>query len=174
MVWLDGGISDEIRLAAVEDLARRLESEAVIGLYLNPLALPGAIDAEITADILDQARKIGDQTEAALAKRLSLIDRPVEIRRFDVLADDVANVAAREARSADTFVALRPNGSMDPDDLVEGVLFGSGRSIFLVPETERPRITFDRILVAWNGSREAARAWAKACRSYIRLPRLRL
>jgi nucleotide-binding universal stress UspA family protein len=28
----------------------------------------------------------------------------------------------------------------------------------LVPETERPKIAFDRILVAWNGSREAARA----------------
>ncbi|PAY09574.1 universal stress protein UspA [Bradyrhizobium sp. UFLA03-84] len=158
MVWLDGGVGDEIRLTAVEDLARRLESEVVIGLYLNPLPLPGAIEGDITADILDRARKFGDLTEAALAKRLSLIDRPVEIRRFDVLTNDLANVAAREARSADTFVALRPNGSMDPDDLVEGVLFGSGRSIFLVPETERLRITFDRILVAWNGSREAARA----------------
>jgi hypothetical protein len=81
--------------------------------------LPGAIDGDIPADLLDRARKTGDQTEAALAKRLSLLHRPVEIRRLDVLADDIANVAAREARSADTFVALRPNGSIDPDDLVE-------------------------------------------------------
>ena len=158
MVWLDGGISDEIRLTAAEDLARRFESEAVISLYLNPVPLPGTIDGDITAETLDRARKTGDQTDEALAKRLRLLDRPVEIRRFDVLADDIANVAAREARSADTFVALRPDGSMDPDDLVEGVLIGSGRSVFLVPETERPRIAFDRVLVAWNGSREAARA----------------
>jgi hypothetical protein len=53
MVWLDGGVGDEIRLTAVEDLARRLESEAVIGLYLNPLPLPGAIDGDISADLLD-------------------------------------------------------------------------------------------------------------------------
>jgi nucleotide-binding universal stress UspA family protein len=79
-----------------------------------------------------------------------------------VLADDIANIAAREARSADTFVALRPNGAMDPERLVEGVLFGSGRHLFLVPETERPKIAFDRILVAWNGSRESARALAEA------------
>ena len=71
-----------------------------------------------------------------------LLDRPAEIRRFDVLADDVANVAAREARSADTFVALRPNGSLDPERLVEGVLFGSGRHLYLVPETERPEVRF--------------------------------
>jgi nucleotide-binding universal stress UspA family protein len=167
MVWLDGGISDEIRLAAVADIARRLESQVIIGLFLNPLPLPAAVDADVagavaTADLLERAREAGDKTEALLARRLSLLDRPVEIRRFDVLAGDIANIAAREARSADTFVALRPNGAMDPEQLVEGVLFGSGRHLYLVPETERPKIAFDRILVAWNGSRESARALAEA------------
>ena len=100
-------------------------------------------------------------TEEKLVKRLKLLDRPVEIRRFDVLADDIANIAAREARTADTFVALRPNGAMDPERLVEGVLFGSGRHLFLFPEAERPKIAFDRILLAWNGSRESARAMAE-------------
>jgi nucleotide-binding universal stress UspA family protein len=167
MVWLDGGISDEIRLAAVADIARRLESRVIIGLFLNPLPLPAAVDADVaasvaSAELMERAREVGDKTEALLAKRLQQLDRPVEIRRFDVLADDIANIAAREARSADTFVALRPNGAMDPEQLVEGVLFGSGRNIFLVPETERPKIAFDRIVVAWNGGREAARALAEA------------
>jgi len=167
MVWLDGGISDEIRLAAVADISRLLDSQVVLGLFLNPLPLPAAVDGDLagavaTADLMDRAREIGDKTEALLAKRLAQLDRPAEIRRFDALADDVANIAAREARSADTFVALRPNGAMDAERLVEGVLFGSGRNIYLVPETERPKIAFDRILVAWNGSRESARALAEA------------
>jgi hypothetical protein len=51
---------------------------------------------------------------------------------------------------------------MDPEQLIEGVLFGSHRNIFLVPETERQTIGFDHVLVAWNGSREAARALAEA------------
>jgi nucleotide-binding universal stress UspA family protein len=162
MVWLDGGISDEIRLAAVADMARQLETRVVIGLYLNFLPLPGSIEGDATAPLIEHARETGDAMEAALAKRLQMLDRTVEIRRFDVLADDVSNIAAREARSADTFVALRPNGAMDPEQLVEGVLLGSGRNIYLVPETERPKIAFDRIMVAWNGSREAARALAEA------------
>jgi nucleotide-binding universal stress UspA family protein len=167
MVWLDGGISDEVRLAAVADIARRLESQVVIGLFLNVLPLPAAVDADVagtlaTAELMDRAREVGDKTEALLARRLEQLERPVEIRRFDVLADGIARIAAREARSADTFVALRPNGAMDPEQLIEGVLFGSGRNIYLVPETERPKIAFDRILVAWNGSREAARALAEA------------
>ena len=167
MVWLDGGISDEIRLAAVAEIAIRLESKVIIGLFLNLLPLPGPVDGDIsgaltTAELMNRAREAGDKTEALLARRLSQLERPVEIRRFDVLADDIANIAAREARSADTFVALRPNGAMDPERLVEGVLFGSGRNLYLVPETERPKIAFNRILVAWNGSRESARALAEA------------
>src|ERR1700730_10270253 len=167
MVWLDGGISDEVRLAAAAEIARRLESQVIIGLFLNPLPLPGPVDGDIsgtltTAELMERAREAGDKTEALLARRLRQLQRPVEIRRFDVLADDIANIAAREARSTDSFVALRPNGAMDPEELVEGVLFGSGRHLFLVPETARPKIAFDRILVAWNGSRESARALAEA------------
>lgn len=167
MVWLDGGASDEIRLAAVADIALRLESRIVIGLFLNVLPLPAVVDAGVAgsaaaADLVARARETGDRTETLLAKRLSQLDRPVEIRRFDILAADISDIAAREARSADTFVALRPNGAMDPEQLVEGVLFGSGRHLYLVPETERPKIAFDRILVAWNGTRESARAMTEA------------
>jgi nucleotide-binding universal stress UspA family protein len=128
--------------------------------------LTGPIEGDVTgtvagAELLEKAREAGDITEEKLVKRLKLLDRPVEIRRFDVLANDIANIAAREARAADTFVALRPNGAMDPERLVEGVLFGSGRHLFLFPEAERPRIAFDRILLAWNGNRESARAMAE-------------
>jgi nucleotide-binding universal stress UspA family protein len=165
MVWLDGGLSDEVRLAAVADIAEQFESQ-VIGLFLNRLPLPGPVDGDVagalaTAELMEQARRIGDNTETKIAKRLQLLKRPAEIRRFDILADDIANVAAREARSADTFVALRPNGSLDPERLIEGVLFGSGRHVYLLPGTERPKVAFDRIVVAWNGSRESARAVAE-------------
>jgi nucleotide-binding universal stress UspA family protein len=167
MVWLDGGISDEVRVAAAAEIARQLESKVVVGLFLNPVPLSGPVEDDIsgtavTAELMERAREVGDKTEALLTRRLRMIDRPIEIRRFDVLADDIANIAAREARSADTFVAVRPNGAMDPENLVEGVLFGSGRNLYLVPESERPKIAFDRILVAWNGSRESARALAEA------------
>jgi nucleotide-binding universal stress UspA family protein len=120
----------------------------------------GGSGAAVNAELLEKARGAGDKTEAKLVKRLKLLDRPVEIRRFDVLANDIANIAAREARAADTF-ALRPNGAMDPERLVGGVLFGSGRHLFLFPEAERPRIAFDRLLIAWNGSRESALTMAE-------------
>jgi hypothetical protein len=115
MVWLDGGISDEVRLAVVADIARWLDAQVVIGLFLNVLPLPGRIEGDATAEVIDHAREAGDLTQALLIRRLQQLERPVEIRRFDVLADDIARIAAREARSADCCVTLRPNGAMDPE-----------------------------------------------------------
>jgi hypothetical protein len=71
MVWLEGGISDEIRLAAVAEIARRLGSEVVIRLFLNPLPLPGPVDGDISgalamAELMTRAREVGDKTEALL------------------------------------------------------------------------------------------------------------
>lgn len=164
MVWVDGSLADDIRLDVAGSLARQFDSH-VIALVLNPTPLLGPIEspsaAVAQAELLEKAGEAGDITEAKLVKRLALLERPVEIRRFDVLANDIANIAAREARTADTFVALRPNGAMDPERLIEGVLFESGRHLFLFPETERPKIAFDHMLVAWNGSRESARAVAE-------------
>ena len=40
MVWLDGGISDESRLAAVADMARWLDAQVVIGLFCRNEWMP--------------------------------------------------------------------------------------------------------------------------------------
>ena len=156
MVWLDGSLADEVRLQAVAGIARQFESH-VVALIFNAMPDPvgGPNTGVVTyAELLEKAREAGDIREEKLVKRLKLLERPVTIRRYDVLANDFAEVAAREARTADTFVALRPNGAMDPERLIESVLFESGRHLYLCPETERPEIAFDRILVAWNGSRD--------------------
>jgi nucleotide-binding universal stress UspA family protein len=167
MVRLDGTAADETRLAAVDHIAELYQGR-VIGLFLNvlPVLIPeegdgvGAIHA---AELLQQAHEIGDKLEHKLNQRLARLQKPVELRRFDVIGGAVADVAAREARAADTFVALRPNGGPpEPEDLVEGVLFGSGRHLFLVPEGAPAKVSFDRVLLGWNGSRESARAMAEA------------
>ena len=46
--------------------------------------------------------------------------------------------------------------------MIEGVLFGSGRHLFLVPDRKPTKTAFDHILVAWNDSRESTRALAEA------------
>ena len=160
MVCLEGTAADDVRLAAVEIIAGLFNSH-VIGLFLNTVPATIAVDPNgLGATLLDKARESGDRVERELADRLTWLNRPTEIHRIDVLADDIAKTASREARGADAFIALRPNGA--PQGLVEGVLFGSGRHLFLVPGGQVPNTPFDRTLIAWNGSRESARALAEA------------
>jgi nucleotide-binding universal stress UspA family protein len=166
MLRLDGTTGDEVRLAAVNDIAELFDSQ-VIGLFLNILpvviAAEDGIGAVRAAELLQAAREAGDKVEARLRERLNRLQKPVELRRFDILNDAAEDVVAREARAADTFVALRPNGApQEPEHLVEGVLFGSGRHLFLVPNRRPAKTTFKRIVLAWNGSRESARAVAEA------------
>jgi hypothetical protein len=94
---------------------------------------------------------------------LTRLQQPTNLRRFDVADDgDIADTALPLARAADTFVALRPNGqSNEPEGLIESLLCGTGRHLFLVPENWNPLAPLDNVVVAWNDSRESARP----CRS---------
>jgi nucleotide-binding universal stress UspA family protein len=176
MVHLDGTAADETRLAAVDDIAELFQSR-VIGLFLNvlPLHAPGeedGIGAIRAVNLLQLAREAGDKTEIKLTHRLARLQKPVELRRFDGFVDAIADFAAREARTADAFVALRPNGAApELEQLVERVLFGSGRHLVLLPPRKAAKATMlDHILLAWNGSRESARAMAEAM-PYLRKAR---
>jgi nucleotide-binding universal stress UspA family protein len=166
MVHLDGTAADEVRLAAGNDIADVFHSH-IVGLFLNVLPVlivpEDGIGSMQSAELLNQARTAGDKVEEKLSQRLTRLQKLVELRRFDILNDTAGDVAAREARTADAFVALRPNGaSRGAEELVEGVLFGSGRHVWLLPTRKSAKAAFDRILVAWNGSRESARALAEA------------
>jgi nucleotide-binding universal stress UspA family protein len=167
MVRLDGTAADETRLAAAESISGVFDGH-IIAVFLNvlPVIVPAEGDrvaAAESARSTQHAREAGDRLEAILIQRLSRLQKPVDIRRIDVFSDTLADIAAREARQADTFVALRPNGAPhEPEYMIEGVLFGSGRHLFLVPDRKPAKPAFDHILVAWNGSRESTRALAEA------------
>jgi nucleotide-binding universal stress UspA family protein len=92
------------------------------------------------------------------------LPQPANLRRFDVAgSSDIADAALPVARTGDTFVALRPNGrANEPQDLIENLLYGAGRHLFLVPDGWTGLVPLDNVVVAWNGSRESARAMAES------------
>src|ERR1700730_13647615 len=100
MVCLEGIAADDVRLAAVEIIAGLFNGH-VIGLFLNTVPSMVAVDANGPgATLLHEAREFGDGVERKLAERLTRLNRPTEIHRIDVLADDLAKTASREARGA--------------------------------------------------------------------------
>ena len=76
MVWLDGSVSDDTRMAAVADLARRFESH-VIGMFLNPLPLPGPVDGDVTGalatvELIERAREACRNISSTASKRSTI------------------------------------------------------------------------------------------------------
>jgi nucleotide-binding universal stress UspA family protein len=168
MVHLDGSPEDEIRLEHGQALASA-ERAHLIGIFTNQMpdltiAIPmdgGAAAMQVLSELEDQARKDGDATAKRLTERLAGLPVPSELRRFDETFGALSARVVEQARCADLFIATRPYGDVETNawsDLVEAVLFGSGRALLLVPPGHHRQGPIQTVLVAWNGSRESARA----------------
>ncbi len=91
--------------------------------------------------------------------------RGFEVRELGLSARRAGERLGAEARQADLTIMLRP-GAAPMEDLrmamAEGVLFGSGRPLLLIPPAWEAAAIGVNIVVGWNNSREAARALADA------------
>jgi nucleotide-binding universal stress UspA family protein len=115
---------------------------------------------EVYASILQETRNMmksaWDGFEAGLAGR----EPAVEMRHLETFPSRVEAMSAMNARHADLVIVRAPDES-DPQphaDMVEGVLMGSGRPVLVLPVGWSGRTIGDRAVVAWDASREAARA----------------
>jgi nucleotide-binding universal stress UspA family protein len=168
MVHLDGSPEDEIRLEHGQALASAARAQ-LIGLFTNQVpdltvAMPmdgGAAAIQILSELQDQAMRDGDARAKWLKQRWASLQVPNELRRLDESFGVLTGKVVQQARCADLFIATRPYGEAKAavwPDLVEAVLFGSGRALLLVPPGRHRQGPIETVLVAWNGSRESARA----------------
>ena len=168
MVHLDGSPEDEIRLEHGQAIAVRRTGPSDRDVH-QPAAGPHRRHAhgwrrgrDTGADRAGgqgpPGRRCQRQASDGAAGQPAGAERAAPARRdFGVLSARVVE----QARCADLFIATRPYGETDAavwPDLVEAVLFGSGRALLLVPPGRHRQGPIQTVLVAWNGSREAARA----------------
>lgn len=171
LVHVDGGVHAAARFAYAADLARRCGAHLVgaaptgISRHLLPSLPPEQDDATLALH-LDMMR---EQARGALADFSAQCQASVlpsfEARLID---DEVGAGLALHARTADLVVlsqseAERPAlADMPPD-----VIIHSGRPVLVLPPA-LPAAAFARVVLAWDGGREAARALQ------LSLPLLRL
>jgi nucleotide-binding universal stress UspA family protein len=136
------------------------------GVYITvEPVIPGYVSGYMPAEMLETlAREATERAEAALkgfadaAERAGIayatrMDRGLEVELPEILAV--------HARHADLIVL----GQVDPDDpamshhsLPEQVTLNSGRPTLIVPYIGAAATVGERVTVAWNASRESARA----------------
>ena len=166
VVHLTGSAEDEVRLAYAEAVARTFTAH-LTGLQVHVLPeVIGYTDPSASGflqELLRQSHERAEEISQKLRKRLADFDISRELRRLDVEPGRVGRELAAETRTADLFVGTRPYG--DPTGQVrveEEVLLGGGRGCLFVPPGGKAPRSYSSILVAWNDSRESARAVAEA------------
>lgn len=138
----------------------------LIGLHAE--ALPVAMASPMGGPIVDFSAQIeedADRRQAELRARFEDRARAegiaAEWRGYENVSGDSAITGIESARSADLVIAQQN----DPDaearviaDL-EALVFESGRPVLLLPYTYKGGgASFKKVVLAWNGSRESARA----------------
>ncbi len=170
IVHLEGNEEDNVRLAYADMLAAN-HGAFVTGLFLNiiPDNIYGAgygsmMAAQNASNMQEAAIRSGDEKKEKLTKKMSkLVVTNTELRRIDVPAAIAGQRLSAEARTSDLMVATRPyNHHTATPELLEAVLFNSGRGVFFVPPAIMPNGEIDKIVVAWRNTRESARAVSEA------------
>ena len=105
-----------------------------------------------------QVAEKAEQIEAAFRERLRFSGLQGTWR---MATDDVSEAVVCQARQADLVILGQVNPYHPPllgHQLNEAILMTSGRPILIIPYVGRFATVGTKILVAWNNSREAARA----------------
>lgn len=164
LVHVDTDASSAARIDLAVALAARHHAH-LTGLHVmvRP-TLPGFVEAEIPESVRELQRTHLYQTaaraESLFHERARRQEGPREWRARE--ADALAPSIMLDARYADLTVVAQgldtDGGSADLARLPEELVLGVGRPVLIVPRYGTFPIVGERVLVAWNGSREATRA----------------
>jgi nucleotide-binding universal stress UspA family protein len=130
--------------------------------------IPPTILGGVPASFIDEQRAQSDKDAKGAAAAFDAAARQAgvsfESRTLSASLAGGADMFGRIARRFDLSVV----GQAEPDKvapeelIVEGALFASGRPVLVVPYIQKAPFTVERVMVAWDGSRSAARAVADA------------
>lgn len=157
--------ADESALAASLALAAHADAHLavlVVSEVPRPLASEwGSYPAALYTGIADDVRAQAEERAAALRERLARETVSWEVRLADAVFLPATRTAAVHARHADLAIVA---GSSEDEyrGPIEGVfvdlLMDSGRPVLLVPNGARLELPLAHAMIAWQPTREAARA----------------
>lgn len=152
-------------LRAATSIARKEEAH-VMGLYVIP-----AIELQLVSEIEvlpiqnDELQRFFKQQEQFVR---STFERAVleagvhgEFRVVDAPEARIGSIVMEESREADLVIVGYSSSTSSRalgTNFSEDVFIGSGRPTLVMPPAGRSGFPIERVLVGWNGSREAARA----------------
>jgi len=154
------------RLCLIADGLSSMRQSHVLGFHARPgISVNVGLRGDELREWLDKKRELITQqeenTKAIFNHYASLSGQNWQWRTVDADLTPSGDTALDLAKCADLVLIDRlERGStlMDPDMTLEQLMFETGRPVIVVPKDYRGPKTGQRIVVAWNGTREASRA----------------
>lgn len=165
LVHVDAGEASDRRVTAAIALAQRCDAHLTGLAFAIEPQVPGFVAAQMPAGSWDAHMDRRREHAKAQAARFRSAAERAGLRagcRIETVPEaDLARLLGLHARHADLAIL----GQSDPDDerpggpgLIGDVLLNSGRPVLAVPYIGAGPTIGERIVVAWDGGREAARA----------------
>ena len=163
LLEVDGSDTAVHRINYALRLAQRFDAHLTGLCLVKALALPPAVGTYMTADleaqILAEENKRAEEALDRFRKAASAEDMEFDTRTDRGTPSEHADIVSMHARYADLTVIGQPDPNdvavtLDPGDVV---MAASG-PVMIVPHIGAPETTCERVTIAWNASRESARA----------------
>ena len=143
-------------------LARQFEAH-LIGVHAEAMPVPytsasGFPDTEFLQVSADLNKERAGKLKAEFTQRTEGSGLSLEWRSLETFSGDSAISALSSVRAADLVVAGQGEEGGDSTADIGALVYDAGRPVLVVPHSGPMVTSFNRILIAWNGSREAARA----------------
>lgn len=167
LVLVTGGRFDEARLAtaaAVADHFKAHTTAAVVNELPDPQlygAYPGAALPPAATTIDDEFLARGRELRSQTAQRLANVAPDASVVLLDEFRSAAGESVARLARLSDLFVTTKPDEATSSELMsmvFDEVLLEGVCGILCLPDGAAFEPAPDHAVVAWNGSRESARA----------------
>lgn len=136
--------------------------------FVHDLVIPASPFEATAASYMEVYRRDSEDAAkraiAAFEEKCRRDGLSAESMTFDGQLGGLGPSIAQQGRRRDIAIVGQstPEGNSDETFLAEALLFGSGRPVLVVPYIQQDPLNLDRIVIAWDGSRNAARAVADA------------
>lgn len=165
LVHVDRGPASQARVETAMTLAERMEAHATALCLIAEPFLPAMVGVHIPAEILNQqlaeAEREADAILQAVGETARRRGLPVDLRRESGPVDRLPGLLARQARHVDLVIVGQPDPDTDSTNgtlIAEAAFMNSGRPALVIPYIGAGTFPPKRVIVGWDGSREAARA----------------
>lgn len=161
IVHQSDGAGSKRSLAAAIELARRNDAH-LTGVYvLNYPPVPTFVQADVPPELIEQGyetmRKSAEERKTEFEETV----RREGIRgEFRIMEGDAVEAVVLCARYCDLVITEQPDPDHpnSKDRIPEGTVMGAGRPVLVIPYAGPTDVAGKRVMIAWNGTREATRA----------------